>query len=115
MDRLSAALTGERTTLRFGIVFWTALSKRKPKALSAAATSTGGDGGAACVGEAANTAAARNIASTPCVQCIAVNRYSMSAAYRTGTRQLIDQTHSGRATPTGHESIGGDGFEAAAA
>src|SRR6266849_8446441 len=33
---------------------------------------------------------------------------------RTGTCQLIDQTHSGRATPTGHQIVAGDGVEAAA-
>src|ERR1700675_1846910 len=37
---------------------------------------------------------------------------SMSAAYRTGACQLIDQTHSSRATPTGHEIVTGDGVEA---
>src|SRR6266853_5186998 len=38
-------------------------------------------------------------------------RYSL---VRTGTCQLIDQTHSGRATPTGHQIVAGDGVEAAA-
>src|ERR1700724_622467 len=33
---------------------------------------------------------------------------------RTGTCQLIDQAHSGRATPTGHQVVAADCFEAAA-
>ena len=50
IDRSSAALTGERTTLPFGVFFWTAFSRRKPNALSAAAASAAARpiGGAAC-------------------------------------------------------------------
>src|SRR5580658_8268077 len=33
---------------------------------------------------------------------------------RTGSCQLIDQTHSGRTTPTGHQIVAGDGVKAAA-
>src|ERR1700737_2298795 len=70
IDRSRAALTGERTTLPLGIVFWTALSKRKPNALSAAATSTDADGGAACVAAALDRVTATNMASSPCLRCM---------------------------------------------
>src|ERR1700688_230625 len=115
IDRFRAALTGERTTLPLGLVFWTALSKRKPNALSAAATSTDADGGAACVAAGPNRGAATNLASSPCLRCMvplsAGGRHSLVPL---GPCQLIDQTHSGRATPTGHQIVAGDGVEAAA-
>src|SRR5258708_28188663 len=115
MDGSRAAPTGERTRLPLGIFFWTALSKRKPNALSAAATSTDADGSAGCVAAAPNTVAATNMASSPCLRCMvpSVSRLPHSLV-RTGTCQLIDQTHSGRATPTGHQIVAGDGAEPAA-
>src|ERR1700686_4581642 len=101
--------------LPLGLVFWTALSKRKPNALSAAATSTDADGGAACVAAAPNRVAATNLASSPCLRCMvplsAGGRHSLVPL---GPCQLIDQTHSGRTTPTGHQIVAGDGVEAAA-
>ena len=44
--------------------------------------------------------------------CQRVTAQSLS---RTGTGQLIDQTHSGRAAPTGHQVVAGNGVEATAA
>src|SRR5258708_3030765 len=115
MDGSRAAPTGERTTLPLGIFFWTALSKRKPNALSAAATSTDADGSAGCVAAAPNTVAATNMASSPCLRCMvpSVSRLPHSLV-RTGTSQLIDQAHSGRATPTSPQIVARGGVEAAA-
>src|ERR1700730_14651021 len=99
--------------LPLGSVFWTALSKRKPNALSAAATSTDADGSAACVVAAANRIAATNM-SSPCLRRMVPPVSRLPSLVRTGTCKLIDQTHSGRTTPTGHQVVAGDGVEAAA-
>src|SRR3984885_15689224 len=70
IDRSRAALTGERTTLPLGIVFCTALSKRKPNALSGAATLVDADDSAACVTAAPSSVALTNGASSPCLRRI---------------------------------------------
>src|SRR3984885_3007500 len=70
IDRFRAALTGERTTLPLGMVFWTALSKRKPNALSAAATLVDADDHAACVTAAPSSVDLRNRARSPCMRRI---------------------------------------------
>src|ERR1700722_4707839 len=96
IDRFRAALTGERTTLTLGRIFCTAFSTRKPKAWQRHRTES------------------RRPTQRAVHVCRAWCRLSSGgrpSRARTGTRQLIDQTDSGGAPPTGHQVVARDRVE----